>query len=263
MYRAFLPFLLLIGCNKSDINGIWALEIPVLSFDDVDACTEEVTHNFEDATLAEEEEDIGGDTGIVIEEELSASESPMLAMVSVQEGAEGTATLIWEGNAWPGTEKDGGGWTFSWEGTTDSTLTRSAGSDYDYSEATSTTTKSTFSLTFEDDTVRGTLDASTVSDANYTESDEWSPETADAVGNNGNIPASFYLEVTIEQGGATITAPASNTSDRPECGGDCSLGVKTTCAGSVELSGSRTGYSTEDVPDAVMGAGQAAGAGGL
>lgn len=231
-------FLSLFAC--ADPSGVWALQVPDLNID-LDACQQEVTHNFSGATVVD---DTGtSDTGSGLTSVETSESTGSLVVVAVEVKGE-NAVMVVGNESYPGTGS-GSDWEFSW--TSQNTDTRTdTGGDYTFTDTTTASSVATYSLSFDGDTVSGTVSAEIDQAAVYSESDEWSFDT------DSQIPASIYLEVNV--GGNTH--PARNSKDSADCDGTCSLSVTATCPVQGDVTGTRTGFDVEEASDAAIGTGQ-------
>lgn len=219
--------------------GVWLLEVPYVS-EDAEECTEEVTHNFTGATVVEEEEDDGDYTS-----ETTSDRSSSLLFVQIETNSKGEAILVANGEVYPGTETDSGGWVFEWVGTESNTQEDTYTSEYAYTAVTDAQETAAYSLTFEGKSLSGTLDSTSLLDAAYTETDTWSEDASMFIGTQGDIPAATYLEVEGEgpRGG---TSPASNAYDAEDCDdSSCELTVTSDCYTTRQVTGTLTGYTDE------------------
>jgi methionine-rich copper-binding protein CopC len=245
---------LLSACTAVDPNGVWALGIPVLQFDD-DACEEVVEHNFKDAEVVDEDEAPSLDSGVEIDEETTTEGSNQLVMALISTSGKETAVMVVGNEAWPGRLDGTNTYTFEWTTTSQSSVSRDAAEgSYEFDADSSSETVQQISLEFSEQAADGTLTVKTTSTASYEESDTWNEDTMATIGRTGDIPASRYLTLETDIGARA----AQNQWDKEDCDGTCELGVTTTCTASGDVSGGRTGLDAEGFAG-VEGAGQTAG----
>lgn len=236
-----VPTFVLVGCAAS-IEGVWALKLPVNT--DGDACDEKLSHNFTD--VEENTADTGSSDWT---EDISYDGSPAVELVAIEQTSTG-ATLIWGGGVYPGT-KNGEAWSFSWDTTGTYSDVRSL-DEYSYSQSSDETTSVTYNFTFKGNDLTGKAVIDSESTTAYAETDEWSKKLQDQVGATGQIPASSYL--------STKKGPARNAGSAADCEDeDCKLSITTTCSGSGEFTGFRTGFDANEATDGILAADQSAG----
>ena len=234
----------------ASISGVWTIEIP--GDDGEDGCSDDVSHNFDGATVISTDTATGIPGGVEVDE--SHSSSPTLVVIAIEQSDGSTAVLMSGNELYPGTKVDGA-WSFTWEKSNESKSTETF-KDYSYSVDLSSTGTTTWSLTPTGDALSGSVDAASEGKSSYSESDTWGEDAA-AQFPNGQIPSNRYLTVTRQDS----EVPATNSVDKQECGGgDCSLKVTSTCEGSIDITGARTGYETSDLADKVIVSGQQGGA---
>lgn len=231
----------LVGCSQ--VAGIWAIEIPQTEEEE---CEEGVTHNFTEGTLSEDPGDTAS-SDLVIEEESSGS--PMVVSVAIEETSGSTANLVVGGQIYPGTkEKDG--WTFSWERKGTHTQTTTFETAYTLVEDSTTNTTTTYVFDIQGDALTGTIKSNSKSTLKWTETDEWGDKPAETIGTRGAIPSGLYL---VNADGD----PLNNRNSAAECsGGNCELTLTSSCNGSGQVTGFRTGFNVEDLGEVGLDAGQ-------
>lgn len=247
-----MTLLLTLACAKAkDIDGIWAISIPAVTSAE-ETCSDSVEHNFTEAYIPDDDEEVTGAWSD--ETELDQSDSLVLVQITRQSKTE--AVLLQGARTYLGTEADGK-WTFVWSGTEDEATTRTHVDGYDYTATTHTEVVTTITLTKEGDGIKGTWSSETVTDGEWAESDAWSEEITE-VAERGQLPSNAYLVVDVAGGGGT--RPAENERDRAECSGtNCELSVTTSCSRDREYTGFITGYETEEAYGHLVNAGQPAG----
>ena len=245
---------LLAACTTVDPNGVWALGIPVLQFTD-DDCEEVVEHNFNDATVVDEDASPALDSGVEIDEETVTEGSNQLVMALITTSGDESAVMVVGNEAWPGKLDGTNTYTFEWTTTSQSSISRDAAEGgYEFDSDSSSENAQEISLEFAEQAADGSLTVKTTATVSYKESDTWDEDTMATIGRTGDIPASRYLTVDTDVG----SRAAQNQWDKEDCDGTCELGVTTTCMATGEVNGGRTGVTAEDF-SGVEGAGQDAG----
>lgn len=247
--RSTLPLsaLFLVGC--SELSGLWLFEIETPG-EDNEVCTETVDHNFTDATVIEDD---GTDAYTSTR---TTENSNSLAFVRFQDNGDGTGTLVMGNLAYPGTELGDGQWRFEWTGSSVMSQVDSHELGYDYTVDRDTTSVSTLTFTFAAESGSGDVTLDVLESLQYSESDTWSEEVMNEIGERGSIPAAAYLETAVQD----QTVPTSNRWEDSDCGADeCLLSIDSDCTTTWTATGYRTLFDDEEY-DAVQNAGQAPGA---
>lgn len=243
--------LLATGCS-SGISGIWTMSV---AWPAEDACTDELSHNFADATPIEGDTDEPADGWTETESE---THTDQLMFVQVETMGSDEAVLIVGAQAWPGVKTAKGNYTFSWSGSDERLQDESHSSGYQFTYSQTALSEEQIVLILDQGIGSGTWEVTSSSEQSWLESDLWSKELRFQ---QGAIPADQYLVVTQGQGPKQKEVPAANSRDGVECqGAQCSLSVTSACEGSLEVVLTQTDYSDEDAFQGVIGAGQGYGA---
>lgn len=247
--------LLLLSACATSPSGVWMFRLAVEPVPD-DACAVSVSHNLEDAETPDEDEDESD-----WEEEAEATFSEQVFFGLIEDSGDG-AVLVLGDLAWPGTGEKGS-WTFSWttESWDQTRTTHASGYQFEHSQDQTVITE--LVGTFDGDAMTGEWHEQTELYDSWLESDLWSEEAAEVVGENGEMPVGTYLEteewVETKKGGKEKVVAASNTREGEECSSEsCTLSVSDACSWQFQLTGERTGLDAADF-DSVSGAGQASG----
>lgn len=218
--RAILPLLFLLGGCQS-LDGIWLLEFSFpVEGDEVTT----VTHNFTGAT-----ERVDDDETDWTEEE-SDTRSSTLVLAQLVETTDGMV-LILDDAVFPGVEGASGAWTFSWTGSTEQQSERQHTSGYQYTADVLRQRETTIELTFDGGTVSGGRTDVVTVDSAWTESDTWTEEAGEAI---GDIPASAHL---VRQQGEDEVG-ARNRRDDSDCDASpCVLEVVTERTSTFDVTG--------------------------
>lgn len=247
--------LLLLSACATAPSGVWMFRMAVEPVAD-DACAVSVSHNLEDAETPEEVDDESD-----WEESDDAAWSEQVFFGLIEQSGEG-AVLIFGDSAWPGTG-DKESWTFAWstEAWDESKVTHASGYQYEHSRDEAVLSELVGS--FDGATMTGEWHEQSEVYDSWLESDVWSEEAAEVVGENGEMPIGTYLVteewVETKEGGEEKTVAASNTRELEECGSStCTLSVTDACSWQFQLTGELTGLDAADF-DSVSGAGQASG----
>lgn len=243
----------LAGCS-SGIDGVWSMQIP---FSTAETCVTTLSHNFTGATeigAGDTTEDDGWT------ETESDDRSNQLVFVQIETTGKDQGLLIMGAEAWPGIETSKGQWTFTWEGTQDSSSDATHDSGYEFTAAVNGTSLDEIQLALDGGIGGGTWTASTTFVQAWTESDSWSEELGFRT---GRIPSADYLEreATGGPGGTAGPTPtmeaAINDRDLSDCdAGLCQLSITDQCDLAVDVTLLQTDYSTEDVYEYLDGTGQ-------
>ncbi|HNH45985.1 MAG TPA: hypothetical protein PKY30_03050 [Myxococcota bacterium] len=237
--------LFLMGCADSGIQGLWAFAFPVDTA--AETCEDNIDENFKEYDVPEGDIQDTGGVGLEYEEEYTGTPYVMMAAIE-QVGSE--ANLVFGGNIYPGV-KDGSAWVFSWE-TGGKGTTKASFDDYSYRSTTDSSSTTTFTLSIKGNDLTGVAESEGKSSVSYVEADEWSRKAQDQVGMGGDIPASSYL---VNGDGEA----ARNRADEAECsGGDCELKITSSCKGSLDFTGWRSGFDVKDAGDPALSATQPA-----
>lgn len=225
----------LVGCGSSPL-GTWLFfrEVPEFVGDE---CATSVSHNFIGAyTPPELLQDLSWQS------DSSSSVSEEVFFGRVEELGDGLVLIV--GNdAYPGIEKGGGLFEFSWTGEDGDLVEQQHVTGYAFTADTLSTSTVRITGTFSKDGFLGNYDVETSTVASYQESDTWSAEAAAYVGTTGQIPASSYL-LRLDSTGAE--AAAYNDQSAYDCSAvECFLTVQDGCAWRYPL----TGEATELTPD--------------
>jgi hypothetical protein len=190
------------GCASSEI---WLLS---LKGADSAACGEPIiTHTFINATVPDPALTSDWSPGYRYEE----TSSLVYAQLTTTSGKEGV--LLVGDRAYEG-ERDGKDWTFQWSGKTGEADWQDHYSGYGYAEYYDTEESVTIKLSIDGASASGTWSSEGLSETRWAETDTWNEDGAAAVGWDGVIPASSYLEVPDGTGG---TMPATNAGDVVDC----------------------------------------------
>lgn len=233
----------LAGCADGGIQGIWAFAFPVDS--SAETCEDSIDENFKEFDVPEGEIQDTGGVGLEYEEEYTGS--PYVVMAAIEQvGSE--ANLIFGGNVYPGV-KDGSSWAFSWE-TSGKGTTKASLDDYSYRSTSESSSTTTFTLSIKGNDLTGIAESEGKSTVSYVESDKWGDTAQEQVGMGGDIPASSYL---VNDDGDS----ARNRADETECsGGDCELKITSSCKGTMDFTGWRSGFDIKDATDPALSATQ-------
>ncbi len=243
-----------LACAQSP-SGVWMFQLAVEPIDD-DACAQSVSHNFEDAETPAEAED---ENDWQESEDATWSEQIFFGLI---EQTESGAVLFVGDEAWPGSGADGS-WTFGWstESWDERRVVHASGYQFEHTLEQSRLTE--LQGTFDGPTMTGEWHDQSEDYASYLESDVWSEEAADVIGDNGELPAGDHLVteewVKTKEGGKATEVAAQNTREGEECGGStCTLSITDSCAWQLQLTGERTSLEPASF-DSVSEAGQASG----
>jgi len=244
------PLLLaLTGCTS--VDGVWLFTLHVAP-DAGEECVASVTHNFSGAAEPESDDDLDDDPWT---RSTLTTWSPEAFFGLITETDAG-AVLVVDGETYPGSPWDGGGWRFWWthDVTVEDKDTHASG--YAWSSWVSLADLVLFDLSFSAQMATGTVTSAADFDANYTESDAWSEDVADSVGTTGSIPSASYL---VRDDGAGGSYPATNDWALTDCGSHpCTLGVTSSCGLEVGLDAELTDLDPAAF-EGVDGAGQEGG----
>lgn len=229
----FLAWLL--GCGADPV-GTWMFyrEVPQFTGDE---CATSVSHNF---TGAYEPPEATQDLSWQSDTTSTVSEEVFFGRIEATANA---LVLIIGNDAFPGAEKDGGSYEFTWVGEDNDVVEQQHVTGYKFVADTTSTATVRITGTFSKDGFSGNWDVETSTLASYTESDTWSAEAAAYFGTTGQIPASSYL-LRLDSTGAE--AAAYNDQTAYDCSAaECSLTVQDGCAWRYPL----VGVATELAPD--------------
>lgn len=254
-----LAVLGLTGCS-SGIDGVWTMNIPYTT---ADACVDSVSHNFTGATeIAEEATDDDGWTTTESDEQ-----SDQLIFLQIESTGKDSAVMVIGPEVWVGTELSKGLWSFSWEGSEDSSLTEAHETGYEYTETVLAQSSDTLQLAFDAGIGGGTWTMSSTSEQAWAEADGWSEELGFRT---GRIPSDLWLEREPSGGGPgggtsgptpPELEPATNERDVADCDSDtCRLQVTSECASEMDVTLQQTDYDAEEVFDYLRNAGRPHGA---
>jgi len=240
---SILAVLGLTGCSILPVKwqGIWFLQVPVA---DPAACDFKGDENFDGASFPDDPGTI--DTKWTITDDEQVSDSAV--MIEIMKGHHGDLFLVMGDRVFPATST-AKSFTAIWDGTTDDTHEEKHDAGYDYHDDVSGDSTETLTLTRgAGGGFAGTWSLSSTFQEDYSETDQWK---SSQVGLDvGRIPSFLYL---------TGKAP-TNTANKQECGDKCTLSLKTTCDGSVDISAEYAGNYDEGEFAGIKGATQPPGA---
>ncbi len=239
-----------LGCG-SGLDGVWLFSLQV-DPQAAEECIDSVSHNFADASRPAEEDGLGEDPW-TSETLTEFSDEVFFGLItSTSEGA----VLVVGDETYTGLQDDDGVWTFDWTHSQQLDDSDQHGSGYGWTSNIHVQETTAFTLSVTGDAGTGQLIGSSSVDAVYNESDAWSEDLVDSLGETGRIPASSYLVKDAGDGGSR---PATNDWALADCSSNpCTLGVTTSCSLRASLDSERTDLDPAAF-DGVERAGQDAG----
>ena len=237
-----LPLVLFQLPACSDPSGIYLLWFQAA--DDA-SCTENISENFKDGSVPEDDED----SPWTIDSEVVGADSLSFAQIVTTTG--GDAVLLLGDAAFVGTS-NGNVWTFTWTEESSTTDREEHEDGYLFTAASTSSVSTTLVWPGPADTT-GTASFSTWVEDAWTESDEWGGSVAESIGYSGQIPSDDYVFEDTEYGWAGV----DNDGEEDDCESEtCELTVVTACGYDVAFDAYETTYEDEDAYAHLEDAGQ-------